>query len=174
MGFMKRSHRHVDVILNEDVEGIGFAGELLSVKAGFARNFLLATGKADVATPERQAKRQADMVKATARRESEVAQRQKVADKLNAAPVHLSLKTGPGNQVFGSITAADVAKQLKTEHKIELDAKQLHGLPLKQLGRSMVSAKLGLGVVGQVTLEIAGEAAKKTTKTTTQKAKATA
>lgn len=160
MGFMKRSTRQVAVILTKDIEGTGFTGELLTVKGGFARNYLLPQKLAEVATPKLQAEREKQIAAAAARREQEVVDRQALAEKLTAAPLKLKLKVGPDGQVFGSITANAVAKELKAAHKVDLTAHQLTGLPLKSLGSQTVSAKLGLGVVAQVPLEVSGESAK--------------
>lgn len=156
---MKRSHRQVSVILNEDIEGVGFTGELVSVRPGFARNRLLAGGLATVATPKLQAERQAEIAKAEARREKEVADRQQVAESLAAEPLALTLKVGPNGRVFGSITAAEFAKQVKAQRKIDVDPKKLHGVPIAGLGSHTVSAKLGLGVVAQVAVTVTGEKA---------------
>lgn len=148
------------MILNADVEGVGFAGELVTVKAGFARNFLLLKQQADVATPAMVKQREADIAKAEKRRTDEVAKLQETADKLSATPVKLSLKVGPDNRTFGSVTATEVAKQAAEQLKADLSAQQLSGLPLKALGRHTVSAKLGLGVVAQLQLDIKAESAK--------------
>lgn len=156
---MKRSTRQVSVILNEDVEGVGFAGELVTVRAGFARNRLLAGGLASVATPKLQAERKAEIAKADARREKEVADRQKIAEALEAEPLALILKVGPNGRVFGSITAAEFTKQVKAQRKVELDPKKLHGVPIAGLGSHTVSAKLGLGVVAQIAVQVTGEKA---------------
>ncbi len=157
---MKRANRHVSVILEKDVDGTGFAGELLNVKPGFARNFLLPNQLAAVATPKLKADRDKAIAAAAKKREDEITARNELADKLSAEPVKLSLKTGPDGQVFGSISARDVAAAVKSQLKLEVDAKHLSGLPVKQLGSQTVSAKLGLGVTALVHLHVEGEQAK--------------
>lgn len=156
---MKRAHRTVSVILEADVEGTGFTGELLDVKPGFARNYLLPQNLAVVATPKLAAERQKQIAAATAKREEEIAARQELADKLSAESVKLSLKVGSAGQVFGSLSAADVAGAIKDQHKLTVDAKQLHGLPTKRLGDQTVSAKLGLGVSALIHLDVEPERA---------------
>lgn len=158
---MRRSHRQLPVILRDDLEGIGFAGELVRVRAGFARNFLLAKGLAAVATPERIAEREKDIAKAEERRRKETAAREELAAALAETPVELQLKTGPGGQVFGSVTAAEFAKAVKEQRKLDVDPKQLGGLPLSALGPGQVSAKLGLGVTAQVPVVVKGVKAAK-------------
>jgi large subunit ribosomal protein L9 len=156
---MKRSHRHVSVILNKDLEGIGFAGELLSARAGFARNFLLNDGRAEVATPAKIKQREAELAKAKQRREEEVTTRTALAEKIAATPMETTLKTGQNNRVFGSITAVDVTKKLKADHGLDIDKSHLHGLPIKQLGSTPVSVKLGLGVTATLNVVVTGQQA---------------
>jgi large subunit ribosomal protein L9 len=172
MGFMKRSNRTVPLILNEDVEGVGFKDELVQVKAGFARNFLLPKNVGVLATPALQKDREAQIAKATARREKEVEDRQEVAKTLAAEPVVVSLKVGPGGRVFGSITATEFVKQVKEQRKVTLETKQLHGLPIHGLGAHTVSAKLGLGVVALIPVKVNGEAVKGEKSDKADKAKA--
>jgi large subunit ribosomal protein L9 len=157
---MKRANRHVSVILEKDVEGTGFAGELLTVKPGFARNFLLPNQLAAVATPKLKAERDKQIAAAAKKREDEITARHELAEELAAEPVKLKLKTGPDGQVFGSLTARDVATAVKTQRKQEVDAKHLTGLPIKRLGSHIVSAKLGLGVTAQIHVHVDGEQTK--------------
>ena len=157
---MKRSNRSLAVILNEDVEDLGFAGELVDVKPGFARNFLLPGGKAVVATAKAKEQRAKEIAAGEEKRQAEITARQELAGKIEEATVQLSLKVGPGHQIFGSITAREVAKALKDQHELTVDAKQLAGLPVKALGSQTASAKLGLGVTAIVHLQVSGEATK--------------
>ena len=160
MKFMKKSKQQVSVILNADVPDIGFAGELLVVRPGFARNFLLPRGHAELATPAKVAQRETEIAKAEQRRASEVTEREALATEIAAEPLQLKLKVGPDKRIFGSVTATEVVKQLKAQRKLELTTQQLSGLPIKHLGRHQASAKLGLGVTATITLEIEGEPVK--------------
>jgi large subunit ribosomal protein L9 len=151
---MKRANRHVAVILDQDVEGTGFSGELLQVKPGFARNYLLPKQLASLATPKLQADRQKQIEAAIAKREQEVTARQELAEQLHAEPVTVKLKVGPDGQVFGSVTATMLTAALKSQRKLTVDAKQLAGLPLKRLGNQHVSARLGLGVTALINVQV--------------------
>lgn len=161
---MRRSHRHVPVILEKDVEGTGFAGELVNVRAGFARNFLVPKRLAQVATPALKEQRQKDIAAAEVRRGRETAEHEETAAKLAEQPVELKLKVGPGGQVFGSVTAAEFAKAVKVQRKLEVDPKQLHGLPLSSVGPAQVSARLGLGVSAVIPAIVKGVKAAGTAK----------
>jgi large subunit ribosomal protein L9 len=167
---MKRSNRQVSVILNADVDGLGFSGELVTVKAGYARNFLLAGRQGDVATPELLKKREKEIANAQTKREEEVAKLQGAVQALSTEPVKLKLKVGTDNQVFGSITAAELAKAVKTQLKQTVEPRQLVGLPIKALGRHTVSVKLGLGVTGSLELDISPEPVKAPKETAEQPA----
>jgi large subunit ribosomal protein L9 len=174
MGFMKRSHRHIPVILEKDVEGTGFAGELVDVRVGFGRNFLIPKGLAKAATPKLKEQRQKDIAAAEARRAQETAAREELATKLSEQPIELELKVGPGGQVFGSVTATEFAKAVKAQRKLDVDPKQLHGVPISSLGPAQVSVRLGLGVSALIPAVIKGAKAAKAAgakATTTESAK---
>ncbi len=158
---MKRSHRQLPVILHEDLDGVGFAGELVRVRAGFARNFLLPKELAVVATTARVAEREKDIATAEARRAKETADREELAGALAETPVALTLKVGPGGQVFGSVPATEFAKAVKEQRKLTVDPKQLSGLPLASLGPAQVSVKLGLGVTALIPATVTGVKAAK-------------
>lgn len=160
---MKRSKQQVAVILNTDLENIGFAGELVSVKPGFARNYLLVKGRGDIATPKRRASREAEIAKAAERREQEIGKSRQLAEAVQAAPMESTLKVGPTGQVFGSITASAVVKHLKDAHKLIVKTSHVSGVPVKSLGRHTVSVKLGVGVTAELPLEVKGEKAATTT-----------
>lgn len=156
---MKKSKQAVSVILNQDLDGVGFAGSHVVVKPGFARNYLLAGGRAVLATPQLLTERAAEIAKAEAKRQAEHQAREELAEKLAASPLTTTLKTGPKGRVFGSITATEIVKLLNQQHQLSLTAQQLGGLPLKTLGSHAVSVKLGLGVTATVPVEISGQAA---------------
>jgi len=144
----------VAVILNQDLENIGFSGELVIAKPGFARNFLLVASRADIATPKRRAKREAEIAKAAERREKEQATLSDLAQQLQETPLELTLKVGAGDQVFGSVTANDLARQLKETHQLTVKPAQISNVPLKSLGSHTVPVKLGIGVTAEVPVTI--------------------
>lgn len=157
MGRMKRSKQQVSVILNTDTENVGFAGELVTVKPGFARNYLLVGGRADVATPKRKAEREAETAKAAERREQEIAKLQELATAIQAHPMQATLKVGPTGHVFGSLGANDVVRYLKEAHKLTVKTSNVSGVPVKGLGSHTVSVKLGVGVTAELPVEVTAE-----------------
>ncbi|MBK1792621.1 50S ribosomal protein L9 [Persicirhabdus sediminis] len=109
-----------EVILREKIENLGAEADVVKVKAGFARNFLIPQGKAFEAT--RGNLRHLEALKA-ARAEREAAERaeaQEVANKLNKTKLSFTLETGQGGKAFGSVTSIDIHKKLE-EKGIEID-----------------------------------------------------
>src|SRR5260221_2112946 len=105
----------MDVILRQDVDKVGHAGELVSVKDGFARNFLLPRGLAFLATDANRRRLDAERAQKDRRHLAEVNASKEVAARLESVSLTFTLKAGDGDKLFGSVTAADVADRLKAE-----------------------------------------------------------
>jgi large subunit ribosomal protein L9 len=137
---------HLHVILRRDVDKLGHAGELVRVRPGFARNYLLPRSLAVVATDDnvRQVEHERKLAVASAAKRKGAAQG--VASQIENLTLEIVAQAGEGDKLFGSVTTRDVAEAL---HKrgIELDRKHLD-LPvaIKSLGEYSVTAKLGSGV----------------------------
>jgi large subunit ribosomal protein L9 len=147
----------MEVILREDVKSLGKAGEMVRVKPGFARNFLLPKGLAFEAT-EGNKKRIAAEGKARAVRENaERTEAQAHAAKLSARTVTLTGKAGEEGKLFGSITAQDIADALERlgqpvdRRRIELDQ------PIKTLGHHTISVRLHHDVQAEVQVSVVAE-----------------
>ena len=137
---------HLHVILRRDVDKLGHAGELVRVKPGFARNYLLPRSLAVVATDNnvRQVEHERKLAVAHAAKNKSVADG--LAAQISGLSVEISAQSGEGDKLFGSVTTRDIAEGL---HKkgIELDRKHLDlATPIKALGEYDVTAKLGSGV----------------------------
>lgn len=131
------------IILTENVPGLGAEADVVKVRRGYARNFLLPTGKAYEVTPR--AMRQLDMLKAKrAEREArELNEAEEFARRIGKLKVAFVLQTGESGKAFGSITANDIAERLKQELNREIDRHLLvleH--PIKTTGEHEVSLKL--------------------------------
>ncbi len=147
----------MELILREAVPSLGKAGDLVRVKPGYARNFLLPRGLAFEAT-EGNKKRIAGEAKARQAKESaERAEAQAFATKLGAVSLDFTAKAGEDGKLFGSVTAGDIAEQLEAKgltvdkRKIEMEH------PLKELGFHSVSVKLHHDVHGEVKVNIIAE-----------------
>ena len=147
----------IEVILREDIKTLGRAGEMVRVKPGYARNYLLPQGLAFEAT-EGSKKRIAAESKARASRDqAEKAEAQKVATSLGDVTLNLSGKAGEEGKLFGSITSQDVAAALARaghtvdKRRIELDH------PIKTIGEHSVTIRLHPEVHAQLRVTVVAE-----------------
>lgn len=134
---------HAQVILKEQIKGLGAEADVVNVKRGFARNFLVPQGKAYEATPGNL--RHLNQLKAQrAEREAkEIQEAEKTAAKLKKLKLSLSLQTGQGGKAFGSITTIDIAKAVAESAKIELDRHHIElDKPIKNTGSFEIPVKL--------------------------------
>ena len=145
---------HVHVVLREDVQHLGTAGELVRVRAGYARNFLLPRGMVSLATAGNirqveEAKRQA-IARAAKLKASATA----LATQLSGLTIEITRQAGEGDRLYGSVTSKDVADAIK-QKGYEVDKKHLV-LPdaIKELGEHKVTARLGSGVDAQIKLVV--------------------
>lgn len=140
----------MQVILQEDIPSLGKAGEVVNVKSGYGRNYLLPRGKAVLADPKnlRMLEHQKRVVSAKEAKRKRGAE--DLAGKLSQLSITISREAGEGEKIFGSVTTKDIADSLRREgyaidrHNIQLDE------PLKQLGIFDVPIKLHPEVNGTV------------------------
>ncbi|MEM9018371.1 MAG: 50S ribosomal protein L9 [Verrucomicrobiota bacterium] len=145
----------VDVILKEKIEGLGAEADVVKVKRGFARNFLLPHGKAYEAT--RGNLRHVEHLKEVrAKREAEeLADAENAATKLKKLRLSTELSIGQGGKAFGSVTTADIAEIIKEKSKLEIDRHQLKlDHPIKTLGSFDIPVKLHPDVDASVTIRV--------------------
>jgi large subunit ribosomal protein L9 len=136
------------VLLKQDVKSIGKKGEMLEVKEGYARNFLIPNGLAVEASGG--ALKQAQQQQQTVERQKakEKAEAQALADKLKGTTLTLRHKAGEEGRLFGSITSAEIAGALK-EKGLEIDKKQIVlEEPIRLVGAHQVKVKLHPEVSG--------------------------
>jgi large subunit ribosomal protein L9 len=147
----------MELILREDVKSLGKAGQLVRVKPGYARNFLLPKGLAYEAT-EGNKKRIAAESKARETRASQDRQEaQALADELAKVSLTLSAKAGEGDRLFGSITTQDVAEALaKAGHPIDRRKLELEH-PIKLLGEHEVLVRLHAEVHAAIRVTVVPE-----------------
>jgi len=145
----------VKVLLRSDVKGVGRRGDIVDVKSGYARNFLLPTGAALKAndTMESQAasmRRSRDLRDAQSREAAEAQRRV-----IEAAQVVVAARAGTNGRLFGSVTEADVVNGLRTATGISLDRAAIHmDEHVKELGTSSATATLFDGVVATISVEV--------------------
>lgn len=145
------------LILKEDMGKLGEAGDVVEVKNGYARNFLLPQGLAEVSTPEKIEMMQKEKEKKRAELEKMGAQIQMLAEKLEHTSCTVTVKSGEDDKLFGTVTNADIAKKLK-EEGIVVDKKSIVlEEPIKKLGIYSVSVKLSSDITATFKLWVVKE-----------------
>ena len=148
----------MQIILLEKVANLGSLGDVVKVKDGYARNFLIPTGQARRATEsaikEFEARR-AELEKAQA---DKLAAAQAMGEKLNGKTVSITQKAGVDGRLFGSVTNFDIAEGLKAAgFEVAKQQVRLPNGPLKTTGEHAVSVALHTDVVVDVTVAVVGE-----------------
>jgi large subunit ribosomal protein L9 len=147
----------MDVILREDVKSLGKAGEMVRVKPGYARNFLLPKGLAFEATEGNKKRIVAEAKARDTRLAGEKAAASALAAKLGAATVALKGKAGEEGKLFGSITAQDIADGLAAQG-LEIDRRRIElEHPIKTLGFHSVAVRLHPEVHAEVKVNVVAE-----------------
>ena len=145
------------IILQEDVEKLGHRGDVVTVKPGYARNFLLPKKLAVEATPGNMKaleRIRGALAKKTAT-ELEVAKKQ--AELLNVVSLKFTRKTGENEQMFGSVTTGDIADSLKTQG-FDVDKRQVQLTePIKTLGEFPVTVKVFREVTAEIKVNVGKE-----------------
>ncbi len=147
----------IEVILREDVTSLGRAGELVRVKPGYARNYLLPHGLAYEATEGNRKRIAAETRARSVRHQAERVEAERVAAALGAVSLTLAGKAGEEGKLFGSITAQDIAEALARaghtvdRRRIELDH------PIKSVGHHTVAVRLHPEVHAEVRVSVVAE-----------------
>ncbi|RMH45273.1 MAG: 50S ribosomal protein L9 [Deltaproteobacteria bacterium] len=136
----------MEVILTQDIEHLGSAGEVVTVKNGYGRNYLLPQGLAIAATRRNKAKLEHDRAAIERRVAKQRADAQAIADRLNGMTLKFERRVGEDDKLFGSVTSRDIADQLAVAG-IEIDHRKIVlPEPIKSLGKFEVPVKVGSGV----------------------------
>ena len=148
------------VILKEKIKGLGAEADVVKVRRGYARNFLVPVGKAYEAT-KGNLRHIENLKKVRAKREAdELAEAEKTASKLKKVKLKMTLATGATGKAFGSITTIDIAKALEEQSKITLDRHQIQlEKPIKTTGKHEVNVKLLGDVTCFIRIDVAAEGA---------------
>jgi len=150
----------MQVILLDKVVNLGVLGEIVKVKDGYARNFLIPQGRARRATEANKAEfaaKRAELEKAAA---AKLAESQKQGEKLGGTTIKLTQKAGVDGRLFGSVTNADIADELKKQgYEVAKSQVRLPNGPIKTVGDSTVSVALHTDVVVDITVTVYGESA---------------
>ena len=149
----------MEVILKQDVQGLGYKNDLLTVKDGYARNFLIPKGLAIIAT-ETNKKVLAEVVKQKAHKEEKILKEaEELAKGLEALKVKIAAKAGTSGKIFGSVNDIQIANALKEVHNFDIDRKdiQVDGESIKELGEYTAKIKLHKEVEVALKFEVYAE-----------------
>lgn len=145
------------VILTQDVKKVGKKGELIEVKDGYARNALFPKGLAVEANAVNLNQRKLEQKSEDKRKQQELNDAQAIANTINDKEIKLSVKTGEGGKVFGSVTSKEIAEAIQKEFGVKIDKKKIQlKEAIKGLGGQKVTIKLHPNVSATVSVLVVG------------------
>ena len=142
------------VILKADVKGQGKKGDLINASDGYAKNFLLPKGLAVVADKTAINELEGKKSAAAFHKNQEEMKAKELADKLEGKKVTFKAKSGDNGKLFGSITAQDVANEIKMQLHLEVDKKKVQIDSIKTLGTTDAIIKVYPGISAKVKVEV--------------------
>jgi large subunit ribosomal protein L9 len=148
----------MQIILQEDVEKLGHRGDVVTVKPGYARNFLLPHKLAVEATKSNMMALERIRTSLAKKTATELDAAQKQAGLLNGVSLRFTRKTGENDQMFGSVTSADIAEGLAAQG-FKIDKRQVHlAESVKALGEYPVTVKVFRDVTAEIKIHVDKEA----------------
>jgi large subunit ribosomal protein L9 len=147
----------MEIILREDIENLGTRGDVVKVAAGYARNFLLPKKLAVPANDSNkkivEQERQAHLRKEA----KQIGEAQDLAKLVGAVTVTIARKAGENDQLFGSVTAADISDALTTQH-YNVERRKIHlDEPIRTLGEHKITVRLHKEVTAEITVNVTRE-----------------
>ncbi len=148
----------MQIILIDRVEGLGQLGDVVKVKDGYARNFLIPSGKARRATSAALVEFEARRAELERVQAEKTAAAQALADRVNGVVLHITANAGPDGRLFGSVTNADIAEGLaKFGVEIERGMIRMPNGPLKEVGEAKLEIGIYADITAEITVTVAGE-----------------
>ena len=148
------------IILLDKVVNLGNLGDVVKVKDGYARNFLIPSGRARRATASAKQEFEVKRVELEKAAAVKLAESQGLGEKLGGTTIKLTQKAGVDGRLFGSVTNADIAEELvKNGYKVVKSQVRMPNGPIKLVGDSAVSVALHTDVVVDITVSVYGETA---------------
>lgn len=149
---LRAKNGYMHVLLTNRVENLGTAGDLVKVRPGYARNFLLPMGFATFATPHNLRIVEKHRARLKALEEAKRADLSSLAAQLAQRSIFISANANPEGHLYGSVNAAQIAAALKADGlPIEEEHVRIEG-PLKELGQYVIPLTLGMDVTGEIKL----------------------
>ena len=149
---------NMEIILIQDVDNLGGKNELVKVKNGYARNFLIPRGVAVEASPSNRKQLDERLKQVKKKEDKMLAQVNSVIDKLKEAPLKIGAKTGTSGKIFGSVTSLQLSRAIRDQKGYEIDRKKITIIgEVKELGTHKASVDFGNGQSTEVEFEVVGE-----------------
>lgn len=144
----------MELILKETVDNLGQEGDIVKVKPGYARNFLIPQKLGVMANKANRALLEQERAAINARRERQKAETEDLVKKLSGTTITIEQRVGEENKLFGSVSAGDIAAKL-AEIGIEIDKKKiLLAAPLKSIGETVVPVKAGYQTTAEFVVRV--------------------
>lgn len=145
---------HIHVVLTEDMPNLGKSGELVKVRPGFARNYLIPRGLAVGATAGNVARIEHQKKVAEAKAAKLSKEANELAQKLSNLKVSIGRQVGEGDKLYGSVTSRDIEEALAAQGFV-VDRRRISTEPLKSLGVHPVTVRLGPQITATIQVEVA-------------------
>ncbi len=151
----------MEVILIQDVDNLGAVNEVVKVKSGYARNFLLPRKLAIENSPGNRKQLEEKLKQVAKKEEKMLAEVNNVISKLKESPLKLGAKTGTSGKIFGSITALQLSRAIREQRGYEIDRKKITiNDEVKELGTYKATIDFGNGHTTEIDFEVAAEETK--------------
>lgn len=148
----------MQIILIQDVNNLGGANELVSVKNGYARNFLIPQKMAVEASPSNLKQLEERLKQIKKKEDKMLADINKVIAALQDGVIKIGAKTGTSGKIFGSVTNVQIAKSIREQKNLEIDRRKIHVLDeIKEIGTYKAKVDFGNGHETEISVEIIAE-----------------
>jgi large subunit ribosomal protein L9 len=148
----------MEIILKKNVDKLGYANELVNVKPGYGRNFLIPQGYAVLATPSAK-KAHAEIMRQKSHKEAKnLAEAQELATKIEGLTITIATKAGENGKIFGSVSTVQLAEAIrKAGFEIDRKSLKIKDEPIKEIGTFEAEANLYKGVKQAFKFEVVSE-----------------
>jgi large subunit ribosomal protein L9 len=148
----------MEVILIQDVDNLGAANEVVKVRNGYARNYLLPRQLAVESSPSNRKQLEERMKQVKKKEDKMLAEINSVVEKLKEAPLKLGAKTGTSGKIFGSVTSLQLSRAIREQRGYEIDRRKIHIVDdVKELGTYKANIEFGNGQSTEVEFEVVAE-----------------
>lgn len=154
----------MEVILKQDIKGLGYKNDLVDVKPGYGRNYLIPQGMALIADTANKKMMEENARQAEHKEAKKIEEAKTIAKKLESSILKIATKVGDGgSKIFGSITTLQLAETIKAQTGVEIDKRSIKiiGKKIKEVGEYDATVELYKGVDAEIKFSVVDEDAKK-------------